>query len=141
MQFFEKKVQFVCRIEPKTSAAGAAERGEVRTAAERLAYLSGQMTDLCTFAAYGAENAETICQVLIALYALGLDPETDPRFVRGDRTLLTGLEQFRLDDGSYCHTEQDGKGNVIATEQAMLALLAKEKAQKGLRLYDFTQGA
>lgn len=120
-------------LAPYDEAKGATEKA--------LAYLSGQMTDLCTFAAYGAENAETICQVLIALYALGLDPETDPRFVRGDRTLLTGLEQFRLDDGSYCHTEQDGKGNVIATEQAMLALLAKEKAQKGLRLYDFTQGA
>lgn len=106
-----------------------------------LTYLSGQMTDRCTFAAYGAENAETICQVLIALYALGLDPETDPRFTKGDRTLLTGLNRFRLSDGSYCHTEQDGKGNVIATEQAMLALLAAEKAQKGLRLYDFTQGA
>lgn len=115
---------------------------EAKTAIEAaLSYLSNQMTDRCTFAAYGAENAETICQVLIALYALGLDPETDPRFTRGDRTLLTGLDLFRLSDGSYCHTEQDGKGNVIATEQAMLALLAAEKAQKGLRLYDFTQGA
>lgn len=51
MQFFEKKVQFVCRIEPKTSATGAAERGEVRTAAERLAYLSGQRTDVGSLAA------------------------------------------------------------------------------------------
>lgn len=115
---------------------------EARDAIEAaLSYLSGQMTDRCTFAAYGAENAETICQVLIALYALGLDPETDPRFVRADQTLLTGLDQFRLSDGSYCHTEKDGRGNLIATEQAMLALLAGEKAQKGLRLYDFTQGA
>ena len=115
---------------------------EAREAIEAaLTYLSDQMTDRCTFAAYGAENAETICQVLIALYSLGLDPETDPRFVRGDRTLLTGLDQFRLSDGSYCHTEKDGKGNVIATEQAMLALLAEKKAQQGLRLYDFTQGA
>ncbi len=111
------------------------------TVESALSYLSDQMTDRCTYAAYGAENAETICQVLIALYALGLDPETDPRFTRGERTLLTGLDQFRLSDGSYCHTEQDGKGNVIATEQAMLALLAQQKAQNGLRLYDFTQGA
>lgn len=51
LQFFEKKVQFVRRIEPKTSAAGAAERGEVRTAAERLADLSGQRTDVGPLAA------------------------------------------------------------------------------------------
>lgn len=115
---------------------------EAREAIEAsLAYLSGQMTDRCTFAAYGAENAETICQVLIALYALGLDPEADSRFVRGNRSLLTGLSQFRLSDGSYCHTEKDGNGNLIATEQALLALIAAQKAQSGLRLYDFTQGA
>ena len=42
-----------------------------------LTYLSGQLTDTCGYIAYGDENAESTAQVILALCALGIDPETD----------------------------------------------------------------
>ena len=42
-----------------------------------LSYLSGQLTDTCGYIAYGDENAESTAQVILALRALGIDPETD----------------------------------------------------------------
>ncbi len=103
-------------LAPYGEAAGAIEAA--------LAWLSGQMADDCTFSAYGAVSAESISQVLLALAALGIDPQSDARFVRGDATLLTALEGFRQPDGSFSHTLADGEGNLVATEQAMLALAA-----------------
>ena len=89
-----------------------------------LTWLSGQMADDCTFSAYGAVSAESVSQVLLALAALGLDPQSDVRFVRGETTLLTALESFCRDDGSFAHTPDDPAGNLLATDQAMLALAA-----------------
>ena len=89
-----------------------------------LAWLSDRMSDDCTFTAYGAVSAESISQVLLALAALQIDPQSDPRFTNGETTLLTALERFRQDDGSFAHTLNDGEGNLLATAQATLALAA-----------------
>lgn len=79
-----------------------------------LTYLSSQLTDTCGYIAYGDENAESTAQVILALCALGIDPETDSRFVKGEHTLLTELSQFREADGTYRHVLEgagDGPGN------------------------------
>ncbi|MEA4966091.1 MAG: prenyltransferase/squalene oxidase repeat-containing protein [Oscillospiraceae bacterium] len=104
-----------------------------------LTYLSGQMSDSGAFPSGGTENAETTAQVILALCALGIDPAADARFQKGEQTPLTGLRQFRLADGSYVHTAADGEGNLMATEQALLALLALQRLQNSQnRLYDFS---
>ena len=89
-----------------------------------LTWLSAQMSDECTFTAYGSVSSESISQVLSALAALGLDAQNDTRFTRGETTLLTALERFRQNDGSFAHTLSEKEGNLLATAQAMLALAA-----------------
>lgn len=89
-----------------------------------LTWLSAQMSDECTFTAYGSVSSESISQALTALAALGPDAQSDARFTRGETTLLTALERFRQSDGSFAHTLSDGEGNLLATAQAMLALAA-----------------
>lgn len=103
-----------------------------------LDYLIVQMSDHCTFQSYGSESAESVAQVLIALCALGIDPETDSRFVRLEMTLPQALDCFRLPEGGYTHTLEDESLNLMATEQSLLALLAMERREDGLRLFDFT---
>ena len=93
-----------------------------------LTWLAAQMSEECTFTAYGAVSSESISQVLTALAALGIDPQSDGRFTRGEATLLTALERFRQDDGSFAHALDDGEGNLLATAQAMLALAALSPA-------------
>ena len=95
-----------------------------------LSYLSGQLTDTCGYIAYGDENAESTAQVILALCALGIDPETDSRFVKGEHTLLTELSQFREADGTYRHV-LEGAGDGLATAQSVLALVAVQRVRSG----------
>lgn len=76
-----------------------------------------------TFLAYGEPSAESCAQVLLALAALGIDPEQEFGSVNPE----TGLAEFRKADGSYAHLLTDTEGNLMATEQAMLALCALER--------------
>lgn len=95
-----------------------------------LEYLSSQLTDTCGYIAYGDENAESTAQVILALCALGIDPDTDPRFVKDGHTLLTQLARFRQVDGTYSHT-LEGAGDGMATEQSVLALVAVQRVRAG----------
>lgn len=102
-----------------------------------LEYLAENMG---AFGDFPSQSSETISQVIIALCAVGLDPQTAPRFAEGNVDLLQALEKYRLPDGSFAHTLQDSSGNLIATQQAMLAQIAVQKLRTdGTRLYDFSQ--
>lgn len=104
-----------------------------------LDYLGQQMNDAGGFVSFGAESAETEAQVLIALTALGIDPAKDERFCRQGVTPAEGLTRFLLEDGTYTHTLNDPYSDVMATEQALLAVLACRRMERdGGRLYDFT---
>ena len=108
-----------CREDP---AIAAAIDGAV-------ALLSGMQQESGGFMSYGIENAESAAQVIIALCALGIDPE-DVRFVKNGSSVLDALAAFRLADGSYAH-EMGGAYNENATAQALLAQTAHERFKTG----------
>ena len=95
-----------------------------------LSYLSNELTDTCGYIAYDDENAESTAQVILALCALGIDPETDSRFVKDEHTLLTELFRFRKEDGTYSHI-LEGPGDGLATAQSVLALVAVQRVRDG----------
>lgn len=93
-------------------------------------------------ASYGDGNAlptsESIAQVVTALAALGIDPNTDPRFVKENGSALEALLRFYVDGGGFRHV-MDGKRDGMATEQAYYALTAYFRSLKGEKsLYDMT---
>lgn len=101
-----------------------------------LAWLSGQQTENGDFVSWGDPNAESTAQVLIALCSLGLDPETDARFIQNGHTLRDGLLSYRTREGLFRHTAE-GPEDLMATEQAILALQALDRLRAGQgRLYD-----
>lgn len=103
-----------------------------------LEYLISQLGEDGSYVSYREENAESVAQVIIALCALGIDPEKDERFIRSGRTLVDTLADFRLEDGTYSHVMGDG-GDPMSTEQAVLALTALERLRTGGDwIYDFT---
>lgn len=103
-----------------------------------LSWLSQQQAADGTFSSYGEPSAEAAAQVIIALCALGIDPDQDERFVKNGVTLTDTLVRFRQPDGSYAHTTGESGGNVLATAQVTLAQTAMWKQQTGQgRLYDF----
>ena len=106
-----------------------------------LACLSALQNRDGTFSAQGEANAESTAQVIAALCALDLSPE-DPRFVKNGHTLLDGLLTFRRSDGSFLHTAGGGGSSQMATEQALLALTALDRAETGQKgLYQMTDAA
>ncbi len=106
-------------------------REDVRTALDgAVDYLASIQSAEGTYSSYGTENAESTAQVIIALSALGIDCRTDPRFA-ANASPLDGLLRFRLEDGSFSHT-QDGEYSVMATTQAFCALTAMKRMEAGL---------
>lgn len=117
------------------------DEAEVQEAIEpALEWLSAQMSPYGTFVnGYGEETCESSAQVLMALGALGIDPEEDARFIKGDVNPLAGMKQFRLEDGTYMHKIEDEEANLMASEQALLAMESIILAKNGAgRLLDLT---
>lgn len=96
-----------------------------------LGYLAGEMDEDCRYSYYGAESVESSAQVILALCALGIDPEEDARFAAGEKNVLTALEAFRQSDGTYGHTLEDTQGDYLATAQTLLALEAVDRLRSG----------
>lgn len=118
------------------------DQSDVNAVIERtVASLASMQLDSGGFKSSGTENSESIVQSIIALTALGIDPETDSRFVkRGadgeDRGLITALLDYRNRDGSFRHTP-NGSADLMATEQAMTALAAYQRfLEKETALFD-----
>ena len=88
---------------------------------------------------YGSESAESLAQTILALCALGIDPEEDERFIRNGRTLLDGLNSFRTEGGLYYHSKSDAEYSMLSTYQSLLALEAVERFRTdGSWILDFT---
>lgn len=108
-----------------------------------LSALSSMQLDNGGFKSSGAENSESIVQSIIALTALGIHPETDTRFVKDGsdgkkRGLVSALLDYRLKDGSFLHIP-DGGPDLMATEQAMMALTAYQRfLDKETALFDLS---
>ncbi|MBQ3912019.1 MAG: DUF4430 domain-containing protein [Lachnospiraceae bacterium] len=84
------------------------------------------------YSGFGAANAESTAQVLIALSSLGIDAAEDERFIKNGNTIFDGLAAYRLPDGTYAHIA-GGESNATATMQVFAAMEAyvTMKAGKG----------
>ena len=116
-----------------STLGAAAERG--------LACLSRMQMPDGGYGSGGVRNCESCAQVLTALSAFGIDAETDPRFLKKGNSVLDAMLSYRLADGSFAHTKnENGKAetfNVLATDQAAYALVARWRCVSGMRsLYD-----
>ncbi len=75
------------------------------------------------YSGFGAANAESTAQVLIALSSLGIDAAEDERFIKNGNTIFDGLAAYRLPDGTYAHIA-GGESNATATMQVFAAMEA-----------------
>ena len=110
----------------------------VDTALQRLSDL--QLSD-GTYASAGESTAESCSQVIVALSSLGIDPNTDSRFIKNGKSAMDGLLSFSVAGGGFRHLSS-GTINQMATEQGYYALTAYERYKNGQnRLYDMTDVA
>lgn len=112
------------------------EREDFSALIERcLNYLSSVQCADGTFESGGLKTSESVSQVITALSGLGISPFTDERFIKTDaegeaHNLLDALLLFRTEDGGYKHL-LDGEADLMASEQALYALAAANRLEKG----------
>ncbi|WP_339244946.1 S-layer homology domain-containing protein [Paenibacillus sp. FSL F4-0243] len=122
---------------------------KVTAAVDRgIAWLSKTQTADGGFASWESTNSESIAQVIVALTGLGIDPHKDSRFIKNGRSAVDALLGFAAPEGGFYHVKQGGVGNggakpgevdLMATDQAMYALVAYDRFVKGqTSLYDMT---
>jgi prenyltransferase beta subunit len=106
------------------------DRADVEEAIKRgVAFLSENQNEDGGFTYFNAQTCESVSQTILALTELGISLE-DPRFIKEGNTLQDALLRFRQKDGTFAHL-LDGGADMIATEQAFLALVAADRAEQG----------
>ena len=97
---------------------------------DALAFLSDRQQENGGYSSFGDENPESAAQVVTALSALGIDCETDERFIKDGNTVMDSMERFALGDGSYSHFA-DGDMNETATVQVYYSYVAYMRMDEG----------
>lgn len=93
------------------------------------------------YGSYGVVNSESCSQVIVALTALGIDPNTDSRFVKNGKSVVDALLTYSTSDGGFKHVSSGGVDQ-MATEQAYYALTSYQRFQNGqTSLYDMSDVA
>ena len=83
-------------------------------------------------------TSESTAQVLTALSALGIDGDTDSRFVKNGSSVVDALLRYYVKGGGFKHI-MDGEIDGMGTEQAYYALTAYYRFLSGkTSLYDMT---
>lgn len=112
---------------------------DVKAAVDKaLAKLSGMQNAVGGFGSVDGSSTESCAQVIVALTALGIDPEKDARFIKNGRSAVDAMCDFYVEDGSFKHIAS-GKSDLMATEQAYYALTAYARfLDEETSLYDMT---
>ena len=109
------------------SLADYVSREDVKKAVDAgFSYLSSVQLDDGGFESYGAENCESVSQVIITLCEYGKSID-DPDFVKKG-SALDALKSFQTRDGGFLHTASAKSSNQMASEQALCALAALSRS-------------
>ena len=115
----------------------------VKTAADKaVATLSRMQNDDGGFSTFGGggkvATSESVSQVIVALSALGIDADTDSRFVKNGFSALDALLSYAVAGGGFKHIAA-GELDGMATEQGYYALTAYNRfLEKKTSLYNMT---
>lgn len=97
------------------------DRPEVKEAVDKaVSWLSSVQTETGNF---GAENSNATAMIVVGLSAVGIDADTDPRFVKGENSAIDGLMKFRTETNKFGYTNNVSE-NAMSTEQGFRALIA-----------------
>ena len=111
----------------------------VKTAVDKaIAKLSAMQGETGGYGSWGTVNSESCAQVIVALIALGINPDTDSRFVKNGSSVVDALYTYYVDGGGFRHI-LSGNRDGMASEQAYYALAAYSRLLAGkTSLYDMS---
>lgn len=104
-----------------TALSGYMDQPAVKEAIEKAKeHIIKSQTEAGGFGRDGAENCESLAQVIIAMNSIGVSLD-DEAFVRGGKNLIDQLLEYHTDEGGFSHLK-DFKPSAMPTEQAIIAL-------------------
>lgn len=114
------------------------KNADVKAAVDKaLDVLSATQQDNGGVASWGTVNVESCAQVLTALASIGINADTDERFIKNGNTLVDAIMEFSVENG-FAHVKDSGY-NQMATEQAYYALVSYNRVKNGkTSLYDMS---
>lgn len=105
-----------------------AGNANVKAAVDRgLAVLSGMQNPDGSYASWGTTNSNSTAQVVLALTSMGINPDTDSRFVKNGYSVLQSLGDYYIPNSGFGYTINDTTGNGYATVQVYEALVASKR--------------
>lgn len=112
------------------------DKMEVASAiADALDYLSAAQSSNGGYTYYGEENSNDAAMVVIALTSLGIDANTDSRFVKNGNSVYQNLMSFVTPDNRFGYTGHT-TADALATEQGFRALVAYSRlTTSGYNIY------
>jgi hypothetical protein len=112
------------------SAAGASDTEAAAAVGDAIALLSSRQNADGGFTSYGSANCESCVQVLVALSSVGIDADSDERFIKNGNSVFDAIASYRMPDGSFRHI-QSGETNRTATQQVFYGCVAYLRFRKG----------
>lgn len=107
------------------------DKANVKAATENAVLcLSKMQNEDGGYSSWGQANSESIVQVIVALTELGI-PLNDVRFIKNGTTVEDALLSFNNKNKGFKHIQKQNDSNQMATEQALYALAAMQRAEKG----------
>lgn len=105
-----------------------AGNAEVKTAVDRgLTVLSGMQNPDGSYASWGTTNSNSTAQVVLALTSMGINPDTDSRFLKNGYSALRSLGDYYIPGSGFGYTVSDTTANSYATVQVYEALVASKR--------------
>ena len=114
-------------------------KDSVKTAVdEALLALSKMQAKDGTFASIDGSSSESIAQVIVALTALGINPDQDERFIKNGVSVWDALLTYYIPGGAFRHVP-GGELDGMSTEQSYYAMTAYQRMlEEKTSLYDMT---
>lgn len=87
----------------------------------------------------GSETSESAAQVIVALTTWGINPDTDSRFVKNNKSVVDALLAHYVDAEAMFEHQAGAGSNAMATDQACYALVAYNRFMNSkTALYDMS---
>lgn len=105
-----------------------------------VSFLSSKQLANGGYKSYGVENPESAAQVILALTSLKINPLTDERFIKNDKSAVDFMLTFKATDYGYSH-KLGGEYNITATSQVLYSLVSIKLMSSGKAFYVYNQSA
>ena len=113
---------------------------EVKAACDKaFTWLSESQLDNGGFPYGNGETSESCVWAIVAATTWGINPDTDPRFIKNGNSAIDNLLTYYLEDEARFEHGRGAGANAMATDQAAYALVAYDRFINGKKaLYDYT---